>query len=222
MNSTHVYEQQTHVSEEEAEAFEDSKDLPIAEYLASKGMQIDAKLGYVLLYAIGNVNESQSEPHQPVLEKISTADFFTRISKYLRSIGLYGDNPMLLSNYGSSEYTQSLSRVGSIKGNMYVLNQDDMKYESKQEEDNKLTGIKLTNVKGPLTPSKGIIVGKEYEHLLHGEDYKEEFEDVAMQRMVIISRYTEDRSDRQEQNPSIMNIPPEHPLLNNPHPIRMI
>lgn len=105
---------------------------------------------------------------------------------------------------------------------MYVLNQDNMAYESKTEKDGKITGIKLTNVNGPLAPSKGIIVGKEYEHLIHGEDYKEELEEVAMQRMVIISRYTTERDSRQEQNPSIMNIPPEHPLLNNSHPIRLI
>ena len=63
---------------------------------------------------------------------------------------------------------------------MYVLNQDGMTFESKEEEEGKLTGIKLSNVNGPLKPAKGIIVGKEYEHLLHGEDYKEELEEVAM------------------------------------------
>ena len=43
-------------------------------------------------------------------ERISTFDFFARIQKYMRSIGYYGASPFLLSNYGSSEYAQALSR----------------------------------------------------------------------------------------------------------------
>ena len=52
---------------------------------------------------------------------------------------------MLLANYGSSEYVQSMSRVGSIYGNMYVLNQDNLEITdiSKEEESKRATGIKL-------------------------------------------------------------------------------
>ena len=87
-----------------------------------------------MLYAIGNVNESQESDSEPVIEKITTKEFVFRIAKYLRSIGLYGDNPMLMANYGSSEYTQSLSRVGSLFGCLYVISAKDWDIEEINRE----------------------------------------------------------------------------------------
>jgi RAB protein geranylgeranyltransferase component A len=58
------------------------------------------------------------------LEKITTFQFFERIQKYLRSIGYYGDSPFLLCNYGSSEYAQAFSRIGSLHGCIYIVNDD--------------------------------------------------------------------------------------------------
>lgn len=46
------------------------------------------------------------------------------MQKYLRSIGYYGESPFLLCNYGSSEYAQALSRIGSLNGNTYIVNNE--------------------------------------------------------------------------------------------------
>lgn len=119
----------------------------------------------MLLYALGNVNETQESVEDTVLEKISTQEFFARIAKYLRSIGYYGHTPMLMANYGTSEYVQSFSRVGSIHGTIYIL--EDKQHEIKDPvvEDDLLKSINFTMSSTHLTPSSGFIIGKEYEHL---------------------------------------------------------
>ena len=87
---------------------------PISELFESQGLE--PRLINILLYAIGMVNESN--------HTLSTLDFFQRIAKYLRSIGYYGDSPFMMCNYGSSEYAQAFSRVGSLFGNVYIVNED--------------------------------------------------------------------------------------------------
>lgn len=56
--------------------------------------------------------------------RVRSIDFFRRIAKYLRSIGYYGDSPFMMANYGSSEYSQAFSRVGSLFRNVYIVNDD--------------------------------------------------------------------------------------------------
>lgn len=90
----------------------------------------------------------------PSVEKISTSQFVNRISKYLRSIGQYGDNPMLMANYGSSEYAQSLSRVGSIFGNIFVIASLDWTIN---DVDLEQKSVKLSNCENPIFAKKGII-----------------------------------------------------------------
>jgi len=79
------------------------KDKPIAEFLAKLG--IEKQLQDILLYAIGcfNASQSQEEGTSP-RSTVDTFSFFERIQRYLRSIGYYGDSPMLTAVYGSSEY----------------------------------------------------------------------------------------------------------------------
>ena len=87
---------------------------PISELFEAQGLE--TRLVNMLLYAIGMVNEANNT--------LSTLDFFQRIAKYLRSIGYYGDSPFMMCNYGSSEYAQAFSRVGSLFGNVYIVNED--------------------------------------------------------------------------------------------------
>jgi RAB protein geranylgeranyltransferase component A len=47
-----------------------------------------------------------------------------RMAKYLRSIGYYGSSPFMMCNYGSSEYAQAFSRIGSLYGNVYIVNEE--------------------------------------------------------------------------------------------------
>ncbi len=62
----------------------------------------------------------------------------------MRSIGYYGDSPYLLCNYGSSEYAQAFSRIGSLNGNVYIVNED-LKIDNIQfDQDMKFTGIEIS------------------------------------------------------------------------------
>lgn len=90
---------------------------PIIELLDS--LKIEKRLQDILLYALGMITTSQSSQCS-----LSASNFFTRIAKYLRSIGYYGSSPFMMCNYGSSEYAQAFSRIGSLFGNVYIVNAD--------------------------------------------------------------------------------------------------
>ena len=230
-NSTHTYEKDVYVSEKDDIEFEKYKDSPISEYLNHH--KIDANLWYILLYALGNVNESQENPDKIAIEKITTTEFFARISKYLRSIGYYGHTPMLMANYGTSEYVQSLSRVGSIYGAIYILNDKDLSISDPVLNGDEIESIDLSINATPLKPKDGFIIGKEYEHFFNRAGNNEDLftEDkwypIVTQRMVVITHIELANADK---GPPIFNIPPsttnsdesEKYELNNKHPIRII
>ncbi len=136
INSTHTYEKEIEMSRDEQRRLIEARDKPIRQFL-EKEMGIEKRMQDILLYAIGNVNENQfakEEGEQLEVEKITTFQFFERIQKYLRSIGYYGDSPFLLCTYGSSEYAQAFSRIGSLHSNVYIVNEDlkikDIEFES--------------------------------------------------------------------------------------------
>jgi len=112
INSTHIYEKEIELSKEELSRLLAYKDRHIREFL-EKEMQVEKRMQDILLYALGNINENQIT-EKPEVENVTTFQFFSRIQKYLRSIGYYGDSPFLLCNYGSSEYSQAFSRIGSL------------------------------------------------------------------------------------------------------------
>lgn len=228
-NSTHVYEKDVYVTDKEDEDFEKYKSKPIAEYLEHH--KIDSKLWYIFLYALGNVNESQELPDKIILEKISTMEFFARISKYLRSIGYYGHTPMLMANYGTSEYVQSFSRVGSLYGAIYMLNDIDLTISNPVFNDDRLETLELSLNETPLKPTQGFIIGKEYEHIFSTDKEVDLFtletcHPIVCQRMVVITHIQLSNSDK---GPPIFSIPPmgvnqeESKFdLGNKHPVRII
>ena len=61
---------------------------------------------------------------------------------------------MLMANYGSSEYAQSLSRVGSIFGNIFVIASSDWTIN---DVDLEQKSVKLSNCENPIIAKKGII-----------------------------------------------------------------
>lgn len=228
-NSTHTYEKDVYVTDKEDVDFENYRSKPIAEYLEHH--KIDSKLCYIFLYALGNVNESQEEPEKISLEKISTMEFFARISKYLRSIGYYGHTPMLMANYGTSEYVQSFSRVGSLFGAIYMLNDTNLIISNPSFNEDILETLELSINETPLKPTQGFIIGKEYEHIFSVEEEVELFtletcHPIVCQRMVVITHIQLANSDK---GPPIFSIPPmgidkeESKFdLGNKHPIRII
>ena len=122
INSTHIFEKEIDINQEEQTKILDNKDKPIRNFLESMG--IEKKMQDILLYAIGGINENQFQEDFINIEKITTFEFFERIQKYLRSIGYYGDSPFMVCVYGTSEYSQAFSRVGSLHGCIYIVNEE--------------------------------------------------------------------------------------------------
>lgn len=71
-----------------------------------KVKKMNHNLMSILLYGIGycywNVENNQTP--------LTTLQYAERLSKYLRSIHTYDDTPLLMPNYGASEFPQAFSR----------------------------------------------------------------------------------------------------------------
>ena len=101
-------------------------------------------------------------------DSVDTFSFFERIQRYLRSIGYYGDSPMLTAVYGSSEYAQAFSRVGSLYGNQYIVNTevDIEKCNFKFNEETNMKefdSIEYNYNATPVRAKKGILIGSDYQ-----------------------------------------------------------
>jgi RAB protein geranylgeranyltransferase component A len=105
------------MTEQEQKSLIARADQPIVALLES--MSIEKRLADILLYALG-----MSPINLASNSSMTARDFFHRIAKYLRSIGYYGSSPFMMCNYGSSEYAQAFSRIGSLYGNVYIVNEE--------------------------------------------------------------------------------------------------
>lgn len=121
---------------------------------------IDGQLKEILLYAIGFFASNQDSHYA-----VTTFAFFERVQRYLRSIGLYGDSPMLTCVYGSSEYAQAFSRVGSLFQNTYIVNPEvklgKCTFVAKDGA-TEFESLEFNFNDTPVTAAKGIIVGTDY------------------------------------------------------------
>lgn len=61
--------------------------------------------------------------------------FIDRIYKYLVSLQVYDDSPLIYSLYGSSEFSQALSRVACVYGTIFIVNEN-LKMEIRKNIDN--------------------------------------------------------------------------------------
>ena len=114
---------------------------------------------------------------------------------------------MLTSVYGSSEYSQAFSRIGSLFGNVYIVNTE-LEIENCQFEKDEATGklrfksIEYNYNKNPVESKHGVLVGSDYQDWLLkqagvevGEDklYKER----CMHLTIITTQpFREQHSDR--------------------------
>ena len=168
INSTHINERMdVELSESEFKLLCDYKDKPIIQFL-EQALGIGKHLQDILLYAIGCFNNNQ-QADAVQAEQVDTFSFFERIQRYLRSIGYYGDSPMLSCVYGSSEYAQGFSRTGSIFGNVYIVNSEvdisRCNFEQDPNDPSKktFTSIEYSYNPTPLRPKKGILIGSDYQ-----------------------------------------------------------
>lgn len=91
-------------------------DKPIIDFMNK--LKLNEKLTNILLYVIGLVSSNQLTEEK----KILTKDYVGRLSIYLRSIGQYGDTPMLVPEYSSSEFPQSFARTSCVLLSIYIVN----------------------------------------------------------------------------------------------------
>eukprot|EP00826_Nyctotherus_ovalis_P051338 TRINITY_DN6410_c0_g1_i18.p1 TRINITY_DN6410_c0_g1~~TRINITY_DN6410_c0_g1_i18.p1 ORF type:complete len:276 (-),score=38.08 TRINITY_DN6410_c0_g1_i18:948-1775(-) len=91
-------------------------DKPIIDFMNK--LKLNEKLINILLYVIGLVSSNQLTEEK----KILTKDYVGRLSIYLRSIGQYGDTPMLVPEYSSSEFPQSFARTSCVLLSIYIVN----------------------------------------------------------------------------------------------------
>ena len=164
INSTHVYEKlDIELTPAEFQQLYEHKDRPVAEFLRTLG--IEGQLKAILLYAIGFFTSSQECTGENP-DAVTTFQFFERVQRYLRSIGLYGDSPLLTCVYGSSEYAQAFSRVGSLFQSTYIVNPDVKlaKMNFSMNERAEFESLEFNFNDTPLTCAKGVIVGADYQN----------------------------------------------------------
>lgn len=65
----------------------------------------------------------------------------------------------MMCNYGSSEYAQAFSRIGSLYGNVYIVNEDLDIQDIRLSEDKTIDEIELNYNDKPVKVDKGIISG---------------------------------------------------------------
>ena len=81
-------------------------------------LKLNDKLKDILLYVIGTLSTNQFIEEK----KILTKDYVSRLSTYLRSIGQYGDTPMLVPLWSSSEFPQAFARTSCVLQSIYIVN----------------------------------------------------------------------------------------------------
>ena len=114
-------------------------------------MKVEPKLKNILLYAIGMLS-SQEE------QSITGKRFFEVMSKYLISIGHYGDSPFMMCNYGSSEFAQAFSRIGSLHRNVYIVTRE-LKLENVLIEGNKIKELAINYNDTPIqVPENAMVI----------------------------------------------------------------
>lgn len=167
INSTHVNDKlDIELSQSDFSLLCEYKDKPILKFLEALG--IGKHLQDILLYAIGCFNSNQQNGVVQA-DQVDTFSFFERIQRYLRSIGYYGDSPMLSCVYGSSEYAQAFSRTGAIFGNNYIVNADfdiskcNFVADEADSGKKRFDSIEYSYNPTPLRPKKGFLVGSDYQ-----------------------------------------------------------
>lgn len=85
------------------------------------------KIQKLIKIILANINSNDEEEYK--------LDFvIERIYKYLISLQVYDDSPLIYSIYGSSEFSQALSRVACVFGTIFIVNEN-LRFEIKKNID---------------------------------------------------------------------------------------
>jgi len=69
----------------------------------------------IIKIIMGNV-----DPNYP--DDISLDELCENVYKYLNSLSVYGQTPFIVPLYGSSEFSQAMSRMSSVYGSIFIVN----------------------------------------------------------------------------------------------------
>jgi len=72
----------------------------------------------------------------------------------------------MMANYGSSEYAQAFSRIGSLFGNVYIVNETLDIQELTRDENDTVTSFEINYNDKPVKVDKGIISSYRLQSLL--------------------------------------------------------
>lgn len=83
------------------------------EFLSSRFSPLLQK---IIKNIMGNLDPNYND------ENISLDHLCVNVYKYLNSLSVYGQTPFIIPLYGSSEFSQAMSRMSSVFGTVYIVN----------------------------------------------------------------------------------------------------
>ena len=89
------------------------------------------KITDMILLILSNQNINNKE--------MSVDQMCDKIYKFLISVQIYDNTPFLIPQYGSSEFTQAMSRLSAVNGSIFLINdllECDIKYNKEKKDEN--------------------------------------------------------------------------------------
>lgn len=92
---------------------------PFVDFLASRGL--GQNLQTFIMYSIAMIGPDQR--NTPAEKKISTSVGLESMLRFLRSLGRYGNTPLIYPLFGISDLVQAFCRFAAVYGTVYMLDQ---------------------------------------------------------------------------------------------------
>jgi len=72
----------------------------------------------IIKLTMGNVDPNSDKNREVTLDNLCET-----VYKYLNSLSIYGSTPYIIPLYGSSEFSQAMSRMSSVYGTVFIVNE---------------------------------------------------------------------------------------------------
>lgn len=233
VNSTAEFDKAIEIDTEFLSNYEKFKNETCVNFLEALGLQ--EKIKNILLYTLANI-EYNVEISKKV---VTTEELFTRMFKFIKSLGVHSSLPYLYTIYGTGDIPQAYARIAAVYGATYIINES-LKIEKVQKNEEKFEIFCNIAGENKFFTCKQIVVGMEYQKTLP-KIFEEKLREIMPQqikedfnyllRMVLVFKgeflvEKEENNEIIEENikklPLIYVIPPKNGLLKNLHPITCI
>lgn len=234
VNSTNEFDKTIEVDKIFLENYEKFKDQNCLKFLEALG--IKDKIRDILLYTLSNV-EYNLENSSNI--EISTEELFTRMFKFVKSLGVHSSLPFLYTIYGTGDIPQAYARISAVYGSTYIINESLKISKIKKNEDKFQVFCDIAGENKFFTCGR-IVCGIEYQETIF-DVFDEKFKETYYQksnkisnllRMVFIvkgdfffineSNEEEEEGEYKKKLPLIYVIPPCNQILKNLHPVTCI